>query len=291
MNKRWLKVLGYLAGPAMLAAGLGGCVSQGEYDRLYGTNRSLTDANTRLQQERDAAQAALDQQRNALARAEAAVGQLRSENEELRKALEAAGISMKEFESRLAGLALGPLDADTDRALAELAAQYPDLIQYDAATGMLRFASDLTFDSGSDMVKSEARQAIDALAQILKTPAAQKYDVLIEGHTDSQRISAATAKRHPTNRHLSVNRSIAVLNELTRAGVNPGKMMAAGWGEFIPLVPNNANGNTPQNRRVEIYLMKSRRGVGATVDPATGAPRAVNPDREAPPSRPIDVTK
>lgn len=289
MKKAWMRVVSMIAGPALLA--LGGCVNQGEYDKLYDTNRSLTDANARLQQERDAAQAALDQQRNALARAEAATAQLRSENEELRKALEAAGISMKEFESRLQGLSLGPLDAETDQALSELAAQFPDLIQYDPSTGMLRFSSDLTFDSGSDAVKASAREAIDALARILQTPAASRYDVLIEGHTDSQRISAATAKRHPTNRHLSVNRSISVLNELSKMGVNPGKMMAAGWGEFIPLVPNTPSGNTPENRRVEIYLMKSRHNVGATVNPRTGAPEAVEPDRTTPPARPIDVTK
>lgn len=284
-----MRVVALVAGPGLLA--LGGCVNQGEYDKLYDTNRSLTDANARLQQERDAAQAALEQQRNALARAEAAAAHLRMENDELRKALEAAGISMKEFESRLAGLALGPLDPETDRALADLAAQYPDLIHYDPATGMLRFASDLTFDSGSDAVKPDAVAAIDALARILQTPAASRYDVLIEGHTDSQRISASTAKRHPTNRHLSVHRSISVLNELSRMGVDPGKMMAAGWGEFIPLVPNTASGNTPANRRVEIYLMKSRRGVGATVNPQTGEPEAVEPDRTTPPARPIDVTK
>lgn len=292
MKKAWRKVLGVVVGPALMAMGLGGCVSQGEYDKLYDTNRSLTDSLSRAQQDADASRAALDQQRNALARAEAAAAALRMENDELRKALEAAGLSMAELDRRMQGLSLSALDEETDQALRELAAQYPDLIQYDSRTGMLRFASDLTFDSGQDVVKSEARSAIDALATILQTPAAQQYDVLIEGHTDTQRITNPnTLKRHPTNRHLSVNRSIAVLNELSKQGVNPGKMMAAGWGEFIPLVPNTASGNTPANRRVEIYLMKSRHNVGATVNPTTGAPQPATPDREAPPTRPIDPTK
>lgn len=291
MKKAWRKVLGVVVGPALMAMGLGGCVSQGEYDKLYDTNRSLTDSLSRAQQDADASRAALDQQRNALARAEAAAAALRMENDELRKALDAAGLSMAELDRRMQGLSLTALDPETDRALQELAAQYPDLIHYDPKTGMLRFASDLTFDSGSDAVKPDARSAIDALATILQTSAAQQYDVLIEGHTDTQRISARTAAKHPTNRHLSVNRSIAVLNELSKQGVNPGKMMAAGWGEFIPLVPNNANGNTPANRRVEIYLMKSRHNVGATVNPQTGAPQPATPDREAPPTRPIDPTK
>jgi hypothetical protein len=56
-------------------------------------------------------------------------------------------------------------------------------------------------------------------------------------------------------------------------GVSPQKMMAAGWGEFRPTVTNNANGNTPQNRRVEIFLVKSR----ATATPVESAPATPAP--------------
>jgi hypothetical protein len=46
-------------------------------------------------------------------------------------------------------------------------------------------------------------------------------------------------------------------------------------------VPNNANGNTPQNRRVEIYLTRPNRGriavTPADSTPAAGTPAPVRP--------------
>ncbi len=40
MKKVWRRVLGVVVGPAAMAVGLGGCVNQGEYDKLADTNRS-----------------------------------------------------------------------------------------------------------------------------------------------------------------------------------------------------------------------------------------------------------
>ncbi len=273
---------------AVAASMLTGCVGQGQYDNLYATNRSLTARNAELTRERDEARTALELLKKSLGSGEGAVAALQRENAELRRLYDQAMASMKDMEQRMSGLSFGDLDPATDQALQELAAKYPDLIKYDSDKGMLRFASDLTFDSGSAVVKPEAKRALAALAEVLKSASALQYEVVIEGHTDTQRISANTAKLHPTNRHLSAHRSIAVINELGAIGVPFGRMMAAGWGEYRPLVPNNSNGNTPQNRRVEIFLARSH---------ATGTPAAASesssiaPDRSAPPARPIDLTK
>jgi hypothetical protein len=90
------------------------------------------------------------------------------------------------------------------------------------------------------------------------------YEVNIVGHTDSQRISDATARRHPTNMHLSCHRAISVRSVLASMGVPAGRMEAAGWGEFRPMVANTSSGNTPQNRRVEIYLSLPKGGESAS---------------------------
>jgi chemotaxis protein MotB len=275
------------------AFGLGGCVGQGEYDKVVETNRALTDKNITLQRERDENRSALELQRNTLARAEAALAELRGQNGSLAEALRKAGYDLDELRNMMAQLEIGPLDEATDKALAELAAQYPDLITYDSARGMLRFASDLTFASGSADVNDSARSSLSALARILTSPSAAGYDVHIVGHTDSQRIGGATAQKHPTNVHLSAHRSISVRSALASMSVPGDRMMIAGWGEFRPAVPNNANGNTAANRRVEIFLTKSRSDAGG-VAPASGGgnePVRATPSRETPPSRPIDVTK
>lgn len=283
--------LGFL----LCAAGLTGCVGQGEYDNLYETNAALKNRNAELTRERDEFKNSLDLLRSRLGSGEGAMSSLEKQLAEMTRQRDQAMADYRNLEQRLAGLSFGPVDADTDAALKALADQYPDLIRYDSARGMLRFASDLTFDSGSDVVKSEAAEALRALAQILNSSSASGYEVVIEGHTDSQRISKGTAQRHPTNRHLSVHRSISVINELANMNVNPGRLMAAGWGEYHPTVENSSSGNTPQNRRVEIFLAKARGDTnylpaGAT-DITNSGPSTAQPDNNRPPTRQPDISK
>lgn len=275
-----------------LLGGLTGCVTQGDWDKLYETNRSLTDANQRLQQERDEARAAAELTRAQLARTEAQLADMRAQYE---KALAAAGLSeqaLKDLQSRFGSLQLSAVDSETDAALKELAARYPNLIEYIPELGMLRFSSDLTFDSGSDEVKSEARQSLNALAEILKSGAAQAYEVVVVGHTDAQRISANTAKRHPTNLHLSAHRAISVIGVLGQMGVSQSRLQAAGWGDQRPAAPNGANGAQAKNRRVEVFLTKAR-GAATPAEPkeSTAAPTTVSPAVERVPSRQPDITK
>jgi chemotaxis protein MotB len=262
--------LALLTKAVVLAALMTGCVGQSAYDRLHETNRSLTARNAELTRERDEARAQVDLLRRNYGNSEGAIKQLQEQNAELIRQRDQALADLAELEQRLASIKFGPVDAETDKALETLAAQFPDLIKYDASRGMLRFASDLTFDSGSDLVKDNAKAALSALAQILTSSSAAAYDVVIEGHTDSQRIANPTTLReHKTNRHLSVHRAVSVLNELAKLGVANERMLAAGWGEFRPAVPNTPSGNTPQNRRVEIFLVKGRSMSGTVPAPST----------------------
>lgn len=277
-----------------LAGGMTGCVNQGEYDRLYETNRGLTERNAVLQRERDDALAARDLTRQQLAKTEQALAELRAQNDELMRRLRESGLSMADLEARLKGLSVSPLDADTDALLKELAAQFPDLLRYDESRGMLRFASDLTFASGSDAIQSQAQAAIAALATILKNPVTAKYEVVIVGHTDAQRISANTAKRFPSNIYLSAARAISVRGALVNDGVLPGKMQVAGWGEYRPLVPNTPSGNTPANRRVEIFLMLPKNPADITTmneSVAEPSPTRATSDTSAPPARAPEINK
>jgi chemotaxis protein MotB len=285
------------AGAAVLIAGLGlgGCASQQSMDQIHDANRSLTEQNNDLrrqnqelnselgliQKDRTAKENLIAEQSNQLARLK----------DELRK----MGVSYDDLTKRMGGIGLSPLDETTDQALAALAAQYPDLIKYDSQRGMLRFASDLTFASGQDSVQEAARQSLQALGKILSSGPAMQYEVMVLGHTDAQKISTGTAAKHPTNMHLSAHRAIAVRDVLAQMGVPQEKMFVAGWGEYRPTVPNSGpKGNTPQNRRVEIYLTRPTNtgSMSESTEPATPPPsRSAAPDREAPPSRQPDLTK
>lgn len=279
-----LTVMGAVIGMGLVST-MGGCVAQGDWDRLYETNRTYKEQYETMKAERDEALATLDALRGQSSRSEALIAKLQQENGLLRDQLVGYGADLKDLQSRMGDLTLSSLDPETDQLLQQLADQYKDLITYDAARGVLKFASDLTFDSGSDVVKSDAKQSLSRLSEILRTPAASAYEVVVTGHTDSQRISSNTARRFATNMHLSCGRAISVRHELVSDGIAPNKVEASGWGEYRPLVANNANGNTRDNRRVEIFLRRPRSAdmIGTETTPNTGrefAPRtpATNDD-------------
>ena len=278
-------ITGACAALALGASMLGGCASQ-EVAQLQSANRSLTSRNQELTQQLEECRSSSGILSQQTVENERLIAQLRQTNQQLQQQLGMTEEQMRQFGDRLQGLALAPLDPETDRALQALARQYPNLIQYDSARGMLRFASDLTFASGSADVSAEASASLRALADVLKTSSAQAYEIHITGHTDAQPISAGTAQRHPTNVHLSCHRAIAVRQVLGNAGVAWDKMMAAGWGEHRPIAPSGPRGNTPANRRVEIYLTRSSAGSmgGSTLT-------SVDTNSETGPSRQLDVTK
>lgn len=274
---------------ALLAAGtimsLGGCAGT-EVDEMYTTNVSLTERNQSLLSEVERLENENELLQDQRSRSTGTMSELRSANADLRSQVDETNATMRDFEGRLANIPLAPLDMDTDRALQQLAAQNPDLISYDPNRGMLRFASDLTFGSGSDQVQDGARSSLESLANVLTSGSASKYEIHIVGHTDSQAISSGTAQRHPTNMHLACHRAISVRRVLVGLGVPADRMQSAGWGEHRPVVANTAKGNTPQNRRVELFLTRSTVAFGA-VDESQG----FEADRETPTRPQLDVTK
>jgi chemotaxis protein MotB len=149
-----------------------------------------------------------------------------------------------------------PLPPEMNMLLQDFA-KTSDMIDFDAATGMLKFKSDLLFDSGSDDVQTAAAESIKALADIMNTEDAKQFDLVIVGHTDDVPIKKAeTLRNHPSNWHLSVHRSISVEKTLESSGISPQRIAVKGYGEYRPVEPNQPNkkGN-PVNRRVEIFII------------------------------------
>lgn len=261
----------------ILSAGvlaLGGCNAGG--NNLLEANRALQERVTALQAENESLNNTNQRLQEALAARDRAIADLQSQLSVLASSGSGMDAKYRELLERMQGLRFGSLDPETDAALRELAAQHPDLIEYVPELGLLRFKSDVTFASGSDVVSPSAKPTLQQLASILNGAAAA-YDVKVLGHTDSQPVVRARAQ-HPTNMHLSAHRAISVRNELVNMGVSPQRFEVAGRGEFDPLVPNNANGNTPRNRRVEVYLM---RGVPRA---PVAAPVADAPSRSSAPA-------
>lgn len=246
-----------------IALGSMGCVAQSESDRLQTLYRKsqeqVVDLQARLE-EANARYAALETAgKQPPPELLARIAQLEQERDATRQALADA-------EARIRGLAAieGPLPAELDQALADLAAANPELMAYDAKRGMIKFRSDLTFDLGSDVVKPGAIKTLGELASVINSPVASAYEARIVGHTDNVPIgNPATRAKHPTNWHLSVHRAISVKDVMEKSGVAPMRLSVAGYGQYRPVVTNGPKG-AEANRRVEIFLVRNTAGSAAT---------------------------
>jgi chemotaxis protein MotB len=253
-----------LSVPAFLAST--GCVSKEQYEKLDAAYRKCNEHREQLQQELQAEKdnvASLNNQlaslKDQLSGKDSEISRLKTENDSLlakMKELEAAAKSALDRSVPEPTVIVRKLPAELHKALEEFARKYPEMVEYDAKRGAVKWKGDLLFALGSDIVKDSAKASLQAFANIAKSGAASKFDVIVVGHTDNVRIAREdTKKQHPTNWHLSAHRAIAVNNVLTGFGVAPTKTGIMGYGEYRPVEPNTTEKGRQANRRVEIFLV------------------------------------
>lgn len=110
----------------------------------------------------------------------------------------------------------------------------------------------ILFAPGQAELRPEHLAVLDAVLQVVRT--LKIVELQVQGHTDDVPISSV---RYPSNWELSSARAVALLHYLERAQVvEPRKLVAEGYGQFRPLVPNTSDANRAQNRRVELYALR-----------------------------------
>jgi outer membrane protein OmpA-like peptidoglycan-associated protein len=102
--------------------------------------------------------------------------------------------------------------------------------------------NNLFFESGRYDLADKSRTELDRLATFMKANPAVRIE--IGGHTDD--LGDAT-----TNLTLSKKRAQGVVDYLTKAGIDPARVRAVGYGKTRPLLPNTSDENRRQNRRIE----------------------------------------
>ena len=107
------------------------------------------------------------------------------------------------------------------------------------------------FDSGKADLKDSAKVIFSNLAQIFRDN--PDYHIAIRGHTDDLDIDT---ERFPSNWELLAIRATTVLRYFIQQGIDPERMSATGYADFLPLVPNDTPENRARNRRVEFVLEK-----------------------------------
>jgi outer membrane protein OmpA-like peptidoglycan-associated protein len=106
----------------------------------------------------------------------------------------------------------------------------------------------IQFALDSATILPESSQLLTEIADaLIKNPRIKKVE--IQGHTDN----SGTADH---NRVLSEDRANAVRNWLTSHGVAGDRLVAKGYGQDKPLVPNVTAANKARNRRVQFIILE-----------------------------------
>lgn len=113
----------------------------------------------------------------------------------------------------------------------------------------IRVEGSVLFAPGSNNLSAEGKRTLDSLRTSL-----EGRRIRVEGHTDDTKI---TRSQWGTNLRLSVERSMVVADHLIKVvGLREDRVSVAGYGEFLPAVPNTDDNARAQNRRVEILLIE-----------------------------------
>ena len=118
------------------------------------------------------------------------------------------------------------------------------------------FPSEIFFESGSDYIQETGRQKLFNIALSLKEisekiPNKIDWVLRIDGHTDKVPINNEKFK---SNWHLSSSRAINIVKFFIEQGIPPNRLVAAGFGEYSPLVFDQSEKAYEKNRRIEIKL-------------------------------------
>ncbi len=118
------------------------------------------------------------------------------------------------------------------------------------------FESQVLFDSGQAVVKPDGAGELDKLAAAVvdlerEIPPEILWVMRVDGHTDKRPMQSPQFK---SNWELSAARAIAVVQYLIGKGVDPQRLVAAGFGEFQPLETGDSDEALSKNRRIELKL-------------------------------------
>ena len=118
------------------------------------------------------------------------------------------------------------------------------------------FPSEIFFESGSDYIQETGRQKLFNIAISLKEisekiPNKIDWILRIDGHTDKVPINNEKFK---SNWHLSSSRAINIVKFFIEQGIPPNRLVAAGFGEYSPLLLDQSEKAYEKNRRIEIKL-------------------------------------
>ena len=205
----------------------------------------------------DALESNMKKNRELLAELEAKQKALNAEQDRLNKLktdLEASSTRLAELEKMMADkeAAMNKLKESLSKALNAFEGKGLS-VEHRNGKVYVSMENKLLFESGSWTVGTEGKKAVKALGNVLaENP---EISVLIEGHTDNDKIVGTIGGGVENNWDLSTKRATAIVNILSEnKGIDKKNLTAAGRSEFAPLAGNETAEGKAKNRRIEIIL-------------------------------------
>lgn len=205
----------------------------------------------------DALEANINKNRQLLAELEAKQKALVAEQDrlnKLKKDLEASSTRLAELEKMMADkdAAMKKLKETLSKSLKAFEGKGLTVTERDGKV-YVSMENKLLFESGSWTVGAEGKKAVDLVGKVLGDN--PDISVLIEGHTDNDKITGSIGGGVENNWDLSTKRATAIVNILSaNAKVKKENLTAAGRGEYAPLMSNETAEGKAKNRRIEIIL-------------------------------------
>ena len=106
--------------------------------------------------------------------------------------------------------------------------------------------NNLDFEYNKAIIKSASFASLDELSDVLKQT---NWNLILSGHTDN-------VGSEEFNLKLSTKRAEAVKDYLINKGIAAERITAKGFGETMPIAPNDTEQNRALNRRVEFFIVK-----------------------------------
>ncbi|WP_452223098.1 OmpA/MotB family protein [Lacinutrix chionoecetis] len=123
-------------------------------------------------------------------------------------------------------------------------------INVEKSVVFISLSDKLLFKSGSYNITNRATEILGKVATVINGK--PNFEAMVEGHTDNVPYKSGVLL---DNWDLSVKRSTAIVRALQDLGVDPKQLIAAGRGDYLPLVPNTTAENRATNRRTKIYIL------------------------------------
>src|SRR5690606_33983194 len=128
----------------------------------------------------------------------------------------------------------------------------PDIqVSVEKGVVYISLSDKVLFQTGKYELSGRAKEILGKVATVINGK--PDFEAMVEGHTDNVPYRGSGVIQD--NWDLSVKRATSVVRALQDLGVSPNRLVAAGRGEYDPLVPNTTAENRSTNRRTRILVL------------------------------------